>query len=89
MKFEGTSRLTRAQGFIQSEPSLLVLADDREPPKKRDVSFVPVRTIYHSAIFENLQAGRTLEIAHSLYNKHQKYGSDWNPWHPFENAFDY
>ena len=89
MKFEGTSRLTRVQGFIPADPSLLALADDLEPPKKHDVSFVPVRTIYHSAIFEDLQAGRTLGVAHSLYDKHQKYGSDWNPWHPFANAFDY
>ena len=88
MKFEGTSTLTRAQGFIPAEPSLLVLADNPEPPKKHDVSFVPVRTIYHSAIFENLQAGRTLGIAHSLNDKHQKYGSDWNPWYPFANAFN-
>ena len=69
MKFEGTSRLTRVQGFIPAEPSLLVLADDPEPPKKYDVSFVPVRTVYHSAIFEDLQAGRTLEVAHSLSDK--------------------
>ena len=89
MKFEGTSRLTRVQGFIPAEPSLLVLADDPEPLKKHNVAFVPVRTIYHSAIFEDLQAGRTLGIAHTLYDKHQKYGSDWNPWHPFGNAFDY
>ena len=89
MKFEGTSRLTGAQGFIPAEPSLLLLADDPEPPKKHDVSFVPVRTIYHSVIFEDLHAGRTLGIAHSPYDKHQKYGSDCNPWHPFANAFDY
>ena len=42
MKFEGTSKLTRMQGFIPAEPFLLVLADDPEPPKKHDVSFVAV-----------------------------------------------
>ena len=89
MKFKSTSRLTRVQGFIPAEPSLFVLADDPEPPKKHDVSFVPVRTVYHSAIFEDLQAGRPLGVAHSLYDKHRKYGSNWNPWHPFANAFDY
>ena len=52
--FEGTSRLTRAQGFMLAEPSLPVLADDPEPPKKHDVSFDLVRSIYHSAIFEDL-----------------------------------
>ena len=88
MKFEGTSILTRVQGFIPAEPSLLVLAVDPEPPKKHDVSFIPVRTIYHSEILEDLQAGRTIKIAHRLYDKHQKYGSDWNPWQPLENDFD-
>ena len=89
MKFEGTSILTRVQGFIPAESSLPIYADDPEPPKKHNVSFATVRTIYHSAIFEDLQAGRTIGIAHSLYDKHQKYGSDWNPWHPFAIAFDY
>ena len=89
MKFEGTSRLTRVQGFIPAEPSLLVLVDDPEPPKKHNVSFTLVRTVYHSAIFEYLQAGRTLGVAHSLYDKHRKYGSEWNPWYPFASAFDY
>ena len=54
MKFKSTRRLTRVQGFILAEPSLFVLANDPEPPKKHDVSFVPVRTVYHSAIFEDL-----------------------------------
>ena len=79
MKFKGISRLIREQGFIPAEPALLVLADDCVPPKKHDVSFLPVRTIYHSAIFEDLQGSRTLGIAHSLYDKYPKYGSDWNP----------
>ena len=89
MKFEGTGRQTRVQGFTLAEPSLFILADNPEPPKKQDVPFVPVRTIYHSAIFEDFQAGRTLGVAHSLYDKHQKYGADWNPWHPIANAFHY
>ena len=79
MKIEGTSILTRVHAFIPAEPSLLVLADDSEPPKKHDISFVPVRKIYYCAIFEDLQAGRTIGIAHSLYDKHQKHGSNWNP----------
>lgn len=40
-------------------------------------------------MFEDMQAGRVLGRADSLYNKHRKYGTDWNPWHPFANAFDY
>ena len=54
MKFEGTSILTRVLGLISEEPALLILADDPEPPKEHDISFVLVRTIYHSAIFEDL-----------------------------------
>ena len=51
LKFEGTSILTIVQEFIPADPSLLILADDPKPPKKHDISFVPVRTIYYCAIF--------------------------------------
>ena len=91
MKFEGTSRLARVQGFIPAEPCLLVLqvADDPQPPKKHNVSYVQVRIIFHSAIFKDLQAVRTLEIVYSLYNKHKMNVSDWNPWNRFANTFNY
>jgi hypothetical protein len=24
-----------------------------------------------------------------LYNKHRKYSEQWNPWHPFQSAYDF
>ena len=56
---------------------------------KHDVSFVPARIVNYNAELEGAEAGGVLGIAESLYKKHRKYGSDWNPWHPFANAFDY
>ena len=74
-------------GFIPAEPSHPAAAP--EPPSKHDVSFVPARIVNYNAEFEGAEAGGVLGIAESLYDKHRKYGSDWNPWHPFANAFDY
>ena len=82
-----TVRLTSMQGFIPAE--LPPPNDAPELPEKHDVSFVPARTVNHSAVFEDAEAGKVLGRAEGLYDKHLKYGSDWNPWHPFANAFDY
>ena len=56
---------------------------------KLDVAFYPARIVNYSAMVDGSEAVRVLGIAENLYNKHRKYGSDWNPWHPFANAFDY
>ena len=76
-------------GYIPADEPFLPADATTEPPSKHDVSFYPARIVNYSAVVEGSEAGRVLGIAESLYDKHRKYGSDWNPWHPFANAFDY
>jgi len=33
--------------------------------------------------------GKAYGKATGLYNKHRKYSEQWNPWHPFQSAYDF
>ena len=76
-------------GYIPADEPFLPTDATTEPPSKHDVPFYPARIVNYSTVVEGSEAGRVLGIAERLNDKHRKYGSDWNPWHPFANAFDY
>jgi hypothetical protein len=55
--------------------------------RTHDVTFVTARKVTHTEVYGEAAGGQVVGEATSLYDKHRK--PNWNPWHPFANAFDY
>ena len=65
-------------GYIPADEPFLPADATTELPSKHDVSFYPARIVNYNMVGGS-EVGRVLGIAESLFDKHRKYGLDWNP----------
>ena len=54
--------------------------------EKYNLTFVTVRNVTHTEVYEEAADGQVVGEATSLYDKYWK--PNWNLWHPFANVFD-
>ena len=61
-------------------------------PQKSDLICTPdpMKTKYHSDVVGvEAAGGQAYGVATGLYNKYRIYLDQWNPWHPFDCAYDF
>ena len=82
--------------LVDSIPGMLPPKDSSNSesidPQKPDLIFMTdlIITKYHSDVMAAESAdGQVCCVATGIYNKHRIYLDQWNPWYPFDCAYDF